>query len=56
MPVGLNIQDTYKFALSTLMNSNITLLSGESVTDIGFDIINLDKKHPVKNPMGGLKL
>ena len=56
IPVGLNIQDTYKFALSTLMNSNITLLSGESVTDIGFDIINLDKKHPIKNPSAGLKL
>ena len=56
MPVGLSLKDTYKFALSTLMKSNITLLSGESITDIGFDIINLDKKHPIKTRMGSIKL
>ena len=51
IPVGLSVPDTYKFSLSTLMNSSITLLSGESVTDIGFDIINLDKKNtPSRTP------
>ena len=56
MPVNLSIPDTYKFALSTLMNSNITLLSGESITDIGFQLVNLDKKRPFKHSMGKLKL
>ena len=56
MPVGLSVPDTYKFALSTLMNSNITLLSGESITNIGFDLVNLDKKRPFKHTMGKLKL
>lgn len=56
MPVGLSVPDTYKFALSTLMNSKINLLSGESITDIGFDIINLDKKKPFRHTMGKLKL
>jgi len=55
-PVNLSIPDTYKFALYTLMKTNVTFLSGESVTHIGCKIVNLDKKRVIKHKMGKLKL
>ena len=56
MPIGLNRRDKYKFALSELMKSGVNLLSGESISDLGFNIIGLDKKQPVYTKMGRLKL
>ena len=55
-PYNMSKRDGYKFALCTLMNKNITFLSGESVTQIGFDITRLNKKRPQKHKLGKLKL
>ena len=56
MPVGLRKRDKYKFALSELMKSGINLVSGQSISELGFNIINLDEKKPVNTKMGSLKL
>ena len=56
IPKGLSIQDTYKFALYTLLRTNITFLSGEHITKIGARIIQLNKKHFKHHKMGKLKL
>ena len=55
-PYNMSKRDGYKFALYTLMNKKITFLSGESVTQIGFDITRLNKKRPQKHKLGKLKL
>ena len=55
-PYNMSKRDGYKFALYVLMNKNITFLSGESVTQIGFDITQLNKKEPRKHKLGKLKL
>ena len=56
IPKGLSIQDTYKFALYTLLRTNITFLSGEYITKIGARIIQLNEKHFKHHKMGKLKL
>ena len=56
MPVGLSQDDKYKFVLYTLLNSNISLLSGESIYELGFDIIKLEKRNIIHHKMGRLKL
>ena len=56
IPKGLSIQDIYKFALYTLLRTNITSLSGEYITKIGARIIQLNKKHFKYHKMGKLKL
>ena len=55
-PYNMSKRDGYKFALYVLMNKNITFLSGESVTQIGFDITRLNKKRPQKHKLGKLEL
>ena len=55
-PYNMSKRDGYKFALYVLMNKNITFLSGESVTQIGFDITRLNNKRPQKHKLGKLKL
>ena len=55
-PYNMSKRDNYKFALYILMKTNITFLSGESVTHIGFDITRLNKKRPRYHNMGKLKL
>ena len=56
MPVGLSKRDKYKFAFSELMKSGINLVSGQSISELGFNIISLDNKQPVNTKMGSLKL
>ena len=56
MPVGLSKRDKYKFALSELMKSGINLVSGQSISELGFNIIGLGNKQPVNTKMGSLKL
>ena len=56
IPKGLSIQDIYKFALYTLLRTNITFLSGEYITKIGERIIRLNNKHFKHHKMGKLKL
>ena len=53
---NMSIRDTYKFALYTLMKTNITFLSGEYITHIGCEIVKLDNKRVKKHKMGKLKL
>ena len=55
MPI-LNDDDKYKFVLYTLLNSNINLLSGESIFELGFDILKLEKRDIINHKMGRLKL
>lgn len=56
MPSGLRVRDKYKFALSELMKSGVNFISGQSVSELGFNIISLDKKQPGNTKMGSLKL
>ena len=56
MPTGLHERDKYKFALSELMKSGVNFISGQSVSELGFNIISLDKKQPGNTKMGGIKL
>ena len=56
IPKGLSTPDTYKFALYTLLKTNVTFLSGEYITAIGCRIIKLDKKQFKHHKMGVLKI
>ena len=56
MPTELNQDDMYKFVLYTLLNSNINLLSGDSIFELGFDILKLEKRDIINHKMGRLSL
>lgn len=56
IPSGLRVRDKYKFALSELIKSGVNFISGQSVSELGFNIISLDKKQPGNTKMGSLKL
>ena len=55
-PYNMSKRDGYKFALYIVMSKNITFLSGESVTQIGFEITQVKNKKPQKHKLGQLKL
>ena len=56
MPTELNQDDMYKFVLYTLLNSNINILSGDSIFELGFVILKLEKRDFIYHKMGKLKL
>jgi len=55
-PVQLSVDDTYKFAVLTLLNTKFNLLSGERISGIGCRIIKMEEKQNLVQKMGSLKL
>ena len=55
-PVNLSIQDTYKFAMYTLLTNKFSTLSQEVITGLGCRIIKLSRKQLKHHKMGKLKL
>ena len=56
MPSLLSNEDKYKYALYILLKSNVNMLSGEFISELGFDIMKLEKRDIVHHKMGSVKL